>query len=82
MDVDLRAGIGHDCRLFVGSRIVTQRQSRAVVDVQDVNIVFAHGKQDSIFVLTTTMEKLTNLEINEFALRRKRTPLRKNSQRA
>jgi hypothetical protein len=38
--------------LFVTNPGFAESQARTVADVQNVNIVFAHGEKDSVLVLT------------------------------
>jgi hypothetical protein len=66
---NIRAGQQHDGQpaglddfvhnLFFGY-CFAQCQTRAVADVQDMNFIFAHGKKDPVFVLTATVENLTD----------------------
>jgi hypothetical protein len=52
-----------------------------VADVQNVNLVFAHGEEDPVFVPAATVENLADLAVEKFALRRKRGAFGKNIQR-
>ncbi len=49
--------------------------------VQNVDAVFSHSKQDSIFVLSSAMENLADFKFEKFVFRSKRTAFGENFQR-
>ncbi len=67
--------------LFFGRFRFAQGPPRAVADVQNVNLTFAHGEKYPVFVLAATMENFTDCCIEKFALWRERTAFGKKFQR-
>jgi len=66
--------------LFLGRFSFAQRQTRAMADVQNVNLIPAHGEKNSVFVPAATMKNLTDIHIEKFALGRERTAFRERVQ--
>ena len=66
--------LGNELLSFIFGHAFAQCQSCAMPNVQDVNLVSSHRKEDSIFILPAAVKNLADFYFEILSFGRERTP--------